>query len=511
MISYNEKQYSLLETSHLIWYSVALAILLLAGSVIKDATAIIITLGIIYFCFVEKQIYKAIVLWLLWFFVYGFYVGHGFFSIGAIEKYIAKPAYLLFLIFFASITQPRKRLAGIELIPFRALNVWFIFCAAVFIGSIYYLKFPSIILPYSSIFFITYLFQNAITEVKQIKSLINLLLAVAIIEIIVSFLQLNGVISRDVMLMETGTGSTYLWKGGLDDVASGTFGPANSPDLSWFEATISIFLFAFGITIKRTGYVILSLFPLLHFVLVDSKTILGITILMYFLLFYTIIRTKKGIEINMGKLSVIGSIVIIFVFVFINGLNFYYKSNNLYYAGKSPLEYTWRSIDRIVKHLPEWGKIRGFGYITNDFLNEDPLEVLFGYGTDRYSLNNKMGFIESHDTKMMKYNNITRSRSSLIYMYARFGLIAFVAAFITFYYYFQFIKSKYLASPYGFSLKLILKPMFLCSLLLAFLYNSISPGAISLISFFILVNLILLYDIKYHESMKQYNVARFIT
>src|SRR5882762_9095867 len=158
MILKNEKQYSLFEINPLIRYSVALAILLLTGSVIKDGIAIVITLVIIYFCFVEKQIYKAIVLWLLWFFVYGFYVGHRFFSIGIIENHIAKPHYLLFLIFLASITQRQKRVLGIELIPSRALRVWLIFCAIVFCGSIYYMKFPSVIIAYSSIFLITYLF-----------------------------------------------------------------------------------------------------------------------------------------------------------------------------------------------------------------------------------------------------------------------------------------------------------------------------------------------------------------
>jgi hypothetical protein len=39
-----------------------------------------------------------------------------------------------------------------------------------------------------------------------------------------------------------------------------------------------------------------------------------------------------------------------------------------------------------------------------------------------------------------------------------------------------------------------LMPIFLCSFLSAFLYSSISPSSISFISFFILVNLFILYD-----------------
>jgi len=87
--------------------------------------------------------------------------------------------------------------------------------------------------------------------------------------------------------MPDGSGGYFKWEAGIDDVASGTFGPAASATTSWYMALISLLMLLMWAYTKKLKYILVLVISFIQFAMVDSKTILGITIIM---LAYSLIR-----------------------------------------------------------------------------------------------------------------------------------------------------------------------------------------------------------------------------
>src|SRR4051812_1198298 len=93
-----------LNVKTIIRYLVAFAAVLVAGALLRDIAALLITTTLLYYI-VRRNLYRSLELWLIWFFSNGFYFGQGYIEQETVAKYIAKPSFLLLIIFISFYTR----------------------------------------------------------------------------------------------------------------------------------------------------------------------------------------------------------------------------------------------------------------------------------------------------------------------------------------------------------------------------------------------------------------------
>jgi hypothetical protein len=267
---------------------------------------------------------------------------------------------------------------------------------------------------------------------NQYAKILNLFIAVAIIQTAVSFLQVSELIAPPSKMMVDDNGVQFEWTAGLDDVASGTFGAGASHITSWYAAFISLFMLIMWSLTKNIKYLVFMAITFLQFATVDSKTIMGVTILMIGYMLYYLFKEKVRFKISIARFVSFLLILSIGVFGFYKAWNTYYN----YYGEKTGGSRTdvnsvykneaEESIILILANIGDWGKIKGYQNILEDFFQNDPIQLVWGYGLKGYEYSTKMGYIESLDTPLMKLNNLTRSRSGLIRQFATSGLLGFI-------------------------------------------------------------------------------------
>ncbi len=431
------RSFDFLDIKKISHYLLIFAVSLVCGSIVKDVMAVAV-LALLGYFIITNNLYRTIEVFFVWFFIYNFYVGQGYLSIPFFSKYLVKPAFLLFVIFIFNLNRiPSK------LFKSRFLIFWGICLLLALIGLVTQGQSPFVIITESSFFLIFLLLQAKGLKIVQYRNFLNLLIAVAVLQTIVSFFQVTGFISPSSKMMGDGTGANFEWVAGLDDVACGTFGPVSGHLVSWYAAIISLFLLLTWVKTRKKAYLFLLLFVLLQFATVDSKTIMGVAIAMYAYVLYRILRYSKFFNINFQKYFLLLFIIATIGFTIYTGLNTYYE----YYSQKARIskranlsavfqgEVT-TSFDNVLNNISDWGKIRGFQYIFEDFL-KTPSQYIWGYGLQGYEFNGKMGYIENKDTPLMKFNNITRSRSGLITHFATTGIIGFSLLILSFVYWFK--------------------------------------------------------------------------
>jgi len=283
-----------LEYKTVLRYVLLIAFVLLGGVILKDGIAILFALIIIYFS-ATKNLYRAIEFFFLWFFISNFFIGQGYITNEFLINYIAKPSFLLFLIFLFSFNKIPKQLLSAKYIIY-----WLAFLSITLFSSVTQGQSPFVIITISSFFMLYLLLQAKGIHENQYNNLLNLFVAVAIIQTIVSFLQVTQILSPPSRMMENGTGGQFLMTAGLDDVASGTFGAGASHLTSWYASLISLFLLIIWTITKKGKYIVLMVISFLQFATVDSKTIMVVTVLMlaYFIFFLLKERTLFRLSIR---------------------------------------------------------------------------------------------------------------------------------------------------------------------------------------------------------------------
>ncbi len=108
---------------------------------------------------------------------------------------------------------------------------------------------------FSFFFLILYLPKNKSFE----SNLLSLIIAIGLLQVIVSFLQVNQIIAPPRKIMEAST-YFYQWEASLFDAASGTIGAAASNVTSWMETILFLTFFSLGVYKKRIPIVFLVLF-----------------------------------------------------------------------------------------------------------------------------------------------------------------------------------------------------------------------------------------------------------
>ena len=468
-------------------YLLFVGITLVAGAFLKNLIAIFFTLAIFYFS-ITKNLFRALELFFIWLFISNFFIGQEYITSLIISKYIAKPYFLIFIIFIYFFNRiPRNLLQS------GYLKVWISFLILSLISAISQGQSPFVIITVSA-FFITFLIMQAKgIKPEEYSKFLNLFIAIAIIQTIVSYLQVSEVITAPTKIMEDEDGSQIEWVAGLDDVASGTFGPAASHITSWFAGLISVFMLLMWATTKKLNYLYIMSFSFLQYATVDSKIIMGVTILMLIYTVIIIFKEKSTFRLSINRLILFLIIMSIGAFGFFKAWNSYYE----YYGKKTGGSRTdissvydneaKESLSIVFANIGDWGKIKGFDNIFHDFIKNDPLQLIWGYGLQGYNFDGKMTYIEEKDTPLMQLDNLTRSRSGLISLFATSGLLGFILFLSAFYNWYRKNKTKVLTKHELISSN-CLKIYFPFSLLAAFLYP-IEFNSIPLITFSAIISI----------------------
>jgi hypothetical protein len=482
----------------IIRYLLVISTILMAGKYLKDAIAILFIFTILYFL-ITKNVYKTIEIFLIWFFISGFFIGQGYITMGYVSKYIAKPSFLLFVIFIYFFFQiPSK------LVHSGFVGVWILYLFIALLSVVKQGQSPFVIITASSFFMMFLLLQAADISGEQYNKLLNLFIAVAILQTAVSYLQVSQIIAPPSKIMEDGAGGTFQWEAGLDDVASGTFGAGLSFNTSWYATLISLFmLLMWGLT-KNSKYLIVLPLVFLQFATVDSKTIMGVTALMLTYTLYYLFKKSSIFNISVGKFLFFITFLLIGVFGFIKAWNTYY----VYYGKETGGNRTdigavynneaKSSLNLILENIGDWGKIRGFQYIFNDFVNNEPTQLIWGYGIQGYTINGKRRYIERQDAPIMQLNNLTSSRSGLITLFATNGLLGFILFIMAVSFWYRGIKCRE-TNQYEHILSGMLKIYLPFSILAAFVYT-VALTSIPLITFAAIISIYMRISDDYNNS-----------
>ncbi|MCC7303407.1 MAG: hypothetical protein IT233_12275 [Bacteroidia bacterium] len=442
---------------------------LLFGYIFRDFIAIFSSIIFIFLLITKKTEYLLLFLGIV-FCCVNFFVGQNYIQESTLTKVLINPKLFLFIVLIA------KSRVGWYVRRFdKMLLAWtFIHITIVTLSDVYNDKINLNVLLQPAAVYAFLILRNIHIENKTGK-VIDFLVAVGIIQIVISFMQFSEIIDAPMTIMEDGEGY-FLWTAGLDDAASGTFGAACSSLTSWFCSALFLTLLAIGITISNHITVWIGLFFLMHYAFIDSKTALGVSIAMT--VFFIIRLIRKG-NLKHRYYFVIPT-VIIGIAIMSYAIDKYYTSIG---TKEDYKELVTKSISGVTQHYKEWGKIVGFVNITEEHLREDPMKILLGYGRGNYRYNGNMGRIEAMDTPVMQYSNFTRSRSSLISSYAQIGICGLISNIFLLILVIRYIKSMKFHTYYGASFLIVFPVIIISTIIFMFLYSGIQFNDIFFVYF----------------------------
>lgn len=416
-----------MDVKKIFYYLIQLTLMLVSGAFLKDAAAIIILLLILWNA-VQNNIFQSIEYWLMWFFCYGFYNGQGYFTVELVSKYVAKPPFILFILF----------LIFLKRIPFRLkkagyIKTWTIFLGLSLVSLVTHAQSPFVLITTSSFFVLYMLIQGKGLSRHSCNHLLNLFVSVAILQTAVSIVQLTQLIPPPAKMMDDGSGGQIEWVAGLDDVASGTFGPGTAHVVSWYASLITLLCILTWAMCRKKQYIIAAILSIMQFATVDSKTIMAVMVIMMLYLLYYLNKHKIEFRLNTKKYFTVIITASVLGYGLFSAWNFYYEFQNKTGGAASRGNFNEvyegeikKSRDLVIDNISDWGKIKGFQNIHKDFIREDPLQTIWGYSLLGYTYNGKMSYIENQDTNLMKLDNFTRSRSALITHFAQSGIAGFL-------------------------------------------------------------------------------------
>lgn len=431
---------------------------------------------------------------ILWTYIYNFYIDYGYLSTSGIASYLADPKLYIVIVLVVNYKKVYKCMRYDRLI-----YVW-IACTMIFtlFSDIVNAKISINLFTYPVVI-MYYILVSTIYNINSKYNLMSLLLAIGILQLVVSILQVYQIIDSPSM-SRTMSYYSYSWEPGLDDVASGTIGAGKSNVTSWIGTILFSLLFSYGIEIGKLTYYVIAPIFLLQYSTVDSKTALGITG------FVTMIVILK----YAGKIATDAKKFMSIVFIALSTLaikqlvDIYYTNVLESQAGiEGRMEFVESNIQVILEDIYEWGKIRGFVEVSNLLLEEGPSKVLFGIGRGNYVSEGYRNMVESMDIQVMQRSNITRSRSTFITMYAEqgitgvlilIGMIAIIRG--------KLIKLK-ARTNIGRAMKISLLATLYGSVLFMFLYGGHKMSDLA----FVMQGILLGYVINYEAGYNKYAMS----
>jgi len=465
-------------------------ITLYLGFFLKNGIGILSFWIFLIFLFFSKNKDNLLLFIIFWLFLYNYYVGQGWITNNLVLKYLIRgQLYVLitFLFLFSKswikngLSKKLLKWAIILTIIILLSNLFHLNFQLSFINRIYFILLFILILN---------LPQKRYFETR----LFNLIIALGILEVIVSFLQVNQVIAPPQRIAESHT-QIYLWVAALDDVASGTFGAMQSNVTSWFETVLFLVFFGLGVYKKKIAFIVLSFIFIMQYVTVDSKTALGVTALSFLYLLY---RLKIFNFLNKKNIKYI-ILISIFLIIAKSFIAYYYTSQNAIGTEKTK-NYVEGSVGLVFNYIPDWGKIAGFRNITKDYIKNYPSYFLIGYGIGNFTYNTNSGRIEDMDIPIMQLNNITRSRSSLISAYGNLGIPGLFMVLWLFVIFYKDIKKQKFYTVFGASFKQAGIAVLFGSIIFMFLYGGHHYNDLAFQMFIILYALVKRVEVQHVKT-----------
>lgn len=408
-------------------YLLYIIICLILGKYLKDILSITLCLAILFYG-LNRKLFEALEVFLIWFFIKGFFEGQGYLTIDFISKYFTKPSFLLlflFITFFDSF--------GLYIKNAKFISFWILLVILVLLSSIYHQQSIFVVISLSSFYLIFCILQSNLLNKKNLYDLLNLFVSISILQSIISLLQVFQFISPSQTTMKNMEGKNFIWEASLDDVASGTFGAASSHLTSCFVILIIFLLLFTWLKQKNNKYLIYIFISLIQLTIVDSKTVTICFFIVTCILFIRLFKKLNHFNIIFSKYVLRIVLFITIGIIFISLWNSYYQyTSTKSQESRNGILMVYKnegkeSIENVSNFFSSWGKISGFKYVIEDFIKSDKMCLIFGYGIQGYD--NKIYKILEKDTEIMQLNNLTNSNSGLISLLATNGILGFI--FIT--------------------------------------------------------------------------------
>jgi hypothetical protein len=211
---------------------------------------------------------------------------------------------------------------------------------------------------------------------------------------------------------------------------------------------------------------------LFQYVISESKTTLGTTVVLFVLTFYGLIKYKQKYNINLHHFFKILIIIAVTALIFAIAWDKYYDTLKKANVPK-PAKVVTKSFDIVKENPLAWGKITGYGMVAKLQYEEYPLKVLFGFGIGEYEWANREYLVITRDVSVMSFNNFTNARSSLIHYYAELGIAGILLLIILYIVVWQYYHKTEFKTTLGKTMKMIYTPFILTSFLLGFIYLGI--------------------------------------
>ena len=470
---------------YLILYGITLSL----GYFLKSGIGIVAFFIFIFLLF-SKDKDSLILFIIFWLYVYNFFIGQGWVSNELISKYLIKGELYVIIAFFVLVRKSWFRSNFNK----KLFNWAIIFLLIILLSDVLHFNFNLNFINQIYFIFVFFLILYLPKKKSFENNLFNLIIAIGLLEVIVSFLQVSQMIAPPIKIIESYTYS-YLSEVSLLDAASGTFGAEVSNVTSWFETILFLTFFSFGVYKKNLIIVYFSFIFMLQYATIDSKTAIGVSALTFIFLLYQL----KIFNVFKIKNLIYVIFIISFIFVSKSLMTSYYE--NMSRKGiHGPVAMVSNSVDIVFTNWQDWGKIAGFKNITEDYMKKNPLFLLIGYGRENFNYFNNSGRIEDMDTPIMQLNNITRSRSSFISAYGTLGIPGLFMLIWLFVILFKSLRKQNFNTVLGNSFKQSGNAILFGSMIFMFLYGGHTYNDLAFLLFFILYALVLRIENNYSKS-----------
>lgn len=447
------------------------------------------TIVIFLFFYTQKLYTHQIYLLFIWFFIYEYFIGVGLLHSSGPDVSSATTFFALFTIFINS-----KRLGeSLNNKHIRSLlYLHFLLFLCLLISFIINNYKPLRLIRFFDYFLIFISILSTNFKLRDYGNMVNLLFAIGIFQIPVTFAQYYRLVPAPTVNPVTNRLGSSLHETGLDDIACGTFGAISSPDLSLFLSLLALILFIYGLKMRKLIYYVMSVFLLLQYTIVDSKTVLFVFIIIAFL---TILLTPSY---RYYLLKTISFKTIIIVSIIIVG--FYFSIINFYEKGYSEsrgselnnvTNVSKKSFQLVTKYFWEWGKIQGFKYV-RELQNKEGgnLNTLFGMGIGEYSLEQRQSVSMKTNYNFLIngfFNNFVKGESTLIVLFATIGIIGLILVFLIYIRLYKLFAHNTLNDHFTSSIYLIGRSFIIGCLLYSFLHFAFNLNGKSITLFWIFI------------------------
>ncbi len=456
--------------------------ILFLGKFLKDGIGILSFIIFIWLMINQKR-HLIVYFLIIWLYLNNYYIGQMYITRTNLYNILFNGK-LYTLIFFVSVYKSNWLHDKFN----KKLIYWSLgFVVFALISNILHLKFKIGFLNQANVILMFLIILNLKGSSAFNQKILTLLISLGFLEVIISYLQVFQILPAPMKNMSEIAGQYYLHIAGLDDVASGTFGANASNVTSWFETVLFLFFFSVGLFKKNFFFVLLSFVFLTQYGSVDSKTALGVTGLSFLVLLRLLQKS------NMLKFKNIINILLFLVFavIMVNIIKNYYETN--FRKGTTGVDVQLsESFNVIINNIGDWGKIAGFKYISEDWLQSgNSINFLIGYGKGNFEYYNNSGRIESMDTPFMQLNNITRSRSAFIKIFGTFGVPGLFFLLWLFIILWKDIRKRKFNNILGMSFKTSGTAILFGSFVFMFLYGGHSYKDLAFQAFLILYAIVL--------------------